>query len=392
MREKDAYGESNGSSSGMDGSSDDGGEQSGQGQSGRMRESDNCSNSDGDNSSNSGDGGSSGNSRDQGSNNRDNSCYNSGDDSNPSSSLGMKAGACHLEFELMAPRAVRQAGGDGLVMALMRRIMVPVRSSGSGQRVFVLEKRGGKRAREDSQDGEGGGEAQEVEEVGRQAHVRETMVFNEAVSTTDLCGMVWQSARKSGSGVDPLWHLMMAKHLHGYAKDAVTMHAAAASTTNAQMLVQMSTFGLAVKYMAAEGGVPQVCLSHRIVIPTSADGDSKMRTPWADSSFAADGKLHAVTDKDYLCALVLPAAEWAGKEASLQVLVWHLKEQETGLVIYHSQCFSMARSHVCGTSARRMPHFMTVEGAIQGRLDLDRPYHYLHAFDRATPRTSTAPH
>ena len=356
-----------------------------------MRGSDNCSNSDGDNSSNSGGGGSSSNSRDQGSNNRDNSCYNSGDDSNPSSSLGVEAGACHLELELMAPRAVRQAGGDGLVMALMRRIMVPVRLGGSGQRVFVLEKRGEKRAREGSREAEGGGQAQDGGEVWRQAHTREAMVFNEAVSTTDLCGMVWQSARKSGSGVDPMWHLMMAKNLHGYAKDAVTMHAAAACTTNAQMLVRMSTFGLSVKYIAAEGGVPHVCLSHRIVIPTSADGDSKMRTPWADSSFAADGKLHAVTDKDYLCALVLPGAEWADKEASLQVVVWHLKEQETGLVIYHTQCFSIARSQAGGTSARCMPHLMTVEGAIQGRLDLDRPYHYLHAFDHATPRTCSAP-
>ena len=133
--------------------------------------------------------------------------------------------------------------------------------------------------------------------------------------------------------------------------------------------------------MAAEGGVPQVCLSHRIVIPTSADGDSKMRTPWADSSFAADGKLHAVTDKDYVCAVVSPEAE-ADTGGCLQVLLWVLKEQETGLVLYHTQCLSIPHSSQGGASGPGTPHLMTVEGAIHGRLDMQMPYHYLHAYDR----------
>jgi hypothetical protein len=254
--------------------------------------------------------------------------------------------------------------------------MVLLQGCGAGQRVFVLNRRGEKRRRGDSDEGE-----MEVEEHSQvQASVRETIVFNEMASTGDLCSMVMQSASKSGSGVDPVWHLMIAKHLNGYVKDAVLMHAAAASITAAKMLVRMSRFGLVVKHIEAKG-VPHVCLLHRVVIPTSTKGSSQMRTPWAESAFTANGKLHAVTDKDYVCAVVIPGAQ-AGTGGCFQVLVWVLKEQETGLVLYHTQCLSIADSSEGGASGSGVLHLMTVEGAIHGRLDMEMPYHYFHAYDR----------
>ena len=108
-----------------------------------------------------------------------------------------------------------------------------------------------------------------------------------------------------------------------------------------------------------------------------------MRTPWAESAFTANGKLHAVTDKDYVCAVVIPGAD-AGTGGCLQVLLWVLKEQETGLVLYHTQCLSIPHSSQGGASGPRTPRVMTVEGAIHGRLDMQMPYHYLHAYDRLT--------
>ena len=127
-----------------------------------------------------------------------------------------------------------------------------------------------------------------------------------------------------------------------------------------------------------------MCLLHRVVIPTSTKGNSEMRTPWAESAFTADGKLHAVTDKDYVCAVVIPGAE-AGTSGCLQVLLWVLKEQETGLVLYHTQCLSIRHSSQGAASGAGTPHLMTVEGAIHGRLDMQMPYHYLHAYDRLAP-------
>ena len=344
---------------------------------GSGHENDQCGVSDGENSSHSGAGGSSGNSCDEGSSNHRSD--NSGDDSNPGGSSGVQAAAHHVELELLSARAMRRGGDDCLVMMLLRRSMVLLQSSGGGQRVFVLQKRGEKRQRRDSDEGE-----MEVEGHSQvEANVRETIVLNEMASTGDLCSMVMQSARKSGSGVDPVWHLMVAKHLNGYVKDAVSMHAAAASITAAKMLVRMSNFGLVVKQVEAEG-VPNVCLMHRIVIPMSTKGNSQMRTPWAESAFTANGKLHAVTDKDYVCAVVIPGAE-AGTGGCLQVLLWVLKEQETGLVLYHTQCLSIPHSSQGGASGPGTPHLMTVEGAIHGRLDMQMPYHYLHAYDRLAP-------
>ena len=119
------------------------------------------------------------------------------------------------------------------------------------------------------------------------------------------------------------------------------------------------------------------------MIPTSADGKTNMRTPCATSAcIPADGKLHAVTDKDYLCAFTMPASEWAHDNECLQVLVQYLKMRDSALVIYNTQCISITYPLVGGTSARRrMPHLMTIEGTIQDRLDLEQPYNYFHAFD-----------
>ena len=128
--------------------------------------------------------------------------------------------------------------------------------------MFVLQRGGEKRKREDGHNYDAGGQAMaEVQEtlrsdVDARAHLRENMVYNEEKSTGDLCHMVWQSASKSGSGVDPVWQLMMVKHLKGYAKDTVTLHAAARCMSKAQMLVRMSSFGPVVKYIVGQCGVP----------------------------------------------------------------------------------------------------------------------------------------
>jgi hypothetical protein len=221
------------------------------------------------------------------------------------------------------------------------------------------------------------------------------MRFNEVLSTCDLWSTTWESAKRSASGVDQMWHMMLGKQLSGPVKHTVAELAASAGISKSRQLMSMSQFAVALKPCSADGdeskaggGAWRLELSHRLEVPDGRGMRKRTFLPWCKTVLVADGGLHQTSAADYYCCMPKWSAggdtpgrdSWeefdgSGRREQIEMMIWHLKRHGGKLFVYHSQLFTLYGASSDGTPA------MTIQGTVHHGVDLDTPLHYLHVFD-----------
>jgi hypothetical protein len=297
-----------------------------------------------------------------------------------------------MALELTCPVEVPGAGGKVKRMVLApRNLLLAGLCAEPGRGVFLLEQRRDEGGHSDGTMQERGWSG----EGGKDMPGRQTMRFNEVLSTCDLCSTTWESAKRSASGVDQMWHMMLGKQLSGPIKHTVAELAASAGISKSRQLTRMSQFAVALKPCSVDddeskagGGALRVELSHRLVVPGGRGMRKWTCLPWCKTVFVADGGLHQTSAADYYCCMPQRSAggdtpgrdsreEFAGsgRRQQVEMMIWHLKRHGGALVVYHSQLLTLYRASSDGTPA------MTIQGTVHHCVDLDTPEHYLHSFD-----------